>query len=414
MAVSPEDFFRFAGRYPGLLVALFERSRAIDEVDLRALIERHAPDTAPSVETIYAHLFDFGFLQAAPGADLVFELSGPVRGLLAWLLKRQQLATAEVVMGYVERLGTLTSEIDEALASGRAHAIAQPLEEVDHTLDSIRDMAEANFEAITTQTSELRSRREELRARVRFEIVNRIWEQVLEPLGQLIEVGGALDGRLEELAAVLARAVEHGGLPRSTRRAMQRTGARLVRARRIAGDRHREAVAEIAPLYKQLRADSRLLDGASTLLRRLWEGGASALDVAARLGLVSWRPYGLISDDRLLARFVSLQGYEPAEEVEIAAGPPPVERRFLLREEVADALAAAGTVDDVLAFMSQRWPEHSLAELLRAYGWVYRGDFGRAEVPSGAGERRYRIAQTTVAAWPLRFQAAPPPATGAP
>ncbi|QDG52114.1 hypothetical protein FIV42_15590 [Persicimonas caeni] len=413
MTVSPEDFFRFASKYPRLLVALFERSRAIDEVDLRALIERHASQAAPSLETIYTQLFDYGFLQEAPGADLIFELSGPVRSLLAWLLKRQQLATAEVVMGYVKRLGQLTAEIDQALDSGRAHALSQPIEEADHTLDSIRDMAEANFEAITTQASNLRSQRDQIRARERFEIVNRVWEQVLVPLGQLIEVGGALDVSLNKLAGVLARAPELSGLPRPTRRALQRTGARLVRTRRIAGDRHREAIAEIAPLYKRLRADSRLLDGASALLRRLWAQGASGLDVDERLALVSWRPYGLVSDDRLLARFVSLQGYEPEEEVEIAAAPPPVEHRFLLREEVADALAASGTIDDVLAFMSRHWPDHGLAELLRAYGWVYRGDFGSVDVPEDAGERQYRVGDTTVTAWPLRYQAEHLPTGGA-
>lgn len=230
MAITIEDFFRFGSKYPRLLGALFEVTDAVDAVALRALIARHVDDDAPSGETIEEQLLAYGILERAPYADTAFELRPEVRDLLAWILKRQELATADVIRGYLGQLSELMKELQAALDKTDWPGVLHPLDDLDRTLEKIRAHAQGNFESIATQVQELQSERKEMTPQQRFEIINRIWNRTLVPLRDLIDDRGQIEQRFDRLNRTL---VDVGGgefAPKAVQRRASHTRARLARA----------------------------------------------------------------------------------------------------------------------------------------------------------------------------------------
>lgn len=410
MAITIQDFFRFGNSYPQLLAALFDETDALDDIQLRALIGRHVDPGAPSHDTIKAQLLTYGVLEQAPYADSAYELRGEVRDLLGWILKRQELATADVIRGYLGQLARLMKEVRAAMSAPDWPATLQAMKELDRTLEKIRTHARSNFDSIATSVQTLQSERKGMTPRARFQVINRIWEQVLAPLRDLIDDRGSIEQRFDRLTLMLNELAAGEAAPAAVRRHATNTRARLVRTRRALSHCHDRAVREVEPLYKELRADSMLLEGASRLLKTLRQHGKSALELDKNLALEGWRPRGLISDDLLEARIAALQGYAPQHDAMLAEPPVAIVYHPLSRDEVRSALTQACPIEDVFDFVLAQWPTHSLSDQLRVFGWIHRGDFGpsdRLDMPSSAGEsgeREYLAGATTICAWPVALK----------
>lgn len=405
MAITVHDFFRFGSDYSALLSAIFDRDAPVDRVELRSLIQRYVDEDAPTYETIETQLLEFGFLDRTPESDSVYELRTEIRDLLAYLLKRQEIATAEVIRGYLAELATLTNEIRTAFESDEFGDVLPALRDLDRTLEKIRSHARGNFETITSRVQEIQADRKQLSARQKFEQINRLWHRALVPLRDLMDDRGQIEQRAEHINRVLADIEKDDVVvPAGVRRSASSTRSRLARARRALSERHDAAVREVKPLYEQLRADSMMLEGASRMLDTVRRHGAPSIDLDARMALEGWRPRGLFSDDHLAARFAALRDYAPPAKVELSSPPPPVDFDPLRRDEVRERLERACPVDDVLSWVIDAWPDRSPSEILKIYGWIHRGDFGQVGPLADLDERVYRVGGIEMYAWPLAME----------
>ena len=408
MAITVHDFFRFGSNYSSLLSALFDRNAPVDRVELRSLINRHVDDDAPTPETIEAQLLEFGFLDRAPDASTTFELRTEVRELLAYLLKRQEIATAEVIRGYLGELSGLTEEIREAFETAEYGDALPALGDLDRTLEKIRSHGEGNFETITSRVQEIQAARKQLSAREKFEQINRLWHRALVPLRDLMDDRGQIEHRFDHINRVLVDVEADDAVPAGIRRSAASSRARLARARRVLSDRHDAAVREVQPLYERLRADSRMLEGAARMLEELRRFGPSSLAIDERMSLVGWRPSGLMSDDHLAARMADLHDYEPPQNVTLSSPPPPVEFDPVRRSDIRERLERDCPVDDVLAWVIDAWPERSASDVLRIFGWIHRGDFGPSRPRPSLEERAYAIDDVDLYAWPVTLERVAP------
>lgn len=412
MAITVEDFFKFGSRYSRLLAVLFEMDEAVDRVRLQATIQRHVGERAASVETIEEQLVAYGILEAAPYSDAAFELQVEVRDLIAWLLKRQEVATAEVIRGYLGQLAELISELDIALRDEDWADLLGPLGELERTLEKIRAHAQGNFNSIATRVQDLQGARKQMTARERFKVINRIWEKMLVPLRHLIDDRGQIEARFDRLSRILIELTSADMAPEGIRRRASYSRARLARTRRELSQSHQNAVREVEPLYRELRADSQMLEGAARMLKSLRQYGSASLGIEQRFPLEGWRPRGLLSDEHLEARMAALRGYKPQPEAILAAPPPVIENHPISRDEVRRALAQTCPIEDVFAFVLARWPDRRLSELLRVFGWIHRGDFGPIppvdegfdEGDSDGEERVYLSGESRIYAWPIRLE----------
>ncbi|MGH7435955.1 MAG: hypothetical protein ACRENE_09800, partial [Polyangiaceae bacterium] len=176
-AVAPQTFLRFAAEYTDLLVAIFER-REVDETELVSLIGRHRREGDPAVDHIQRQLQDLGCMQRAPHSDSVYELSRPVADMLAWLLKRQQLSSAEILRAYIDELSDVGNEIDRAIHDGDVNGAVLAVDDAERTAERVRSLSDGNRESILTEAQHLRSLGEATAVQ-RFQVVRRLWERYL-------------------------------------------------------------------------------------------------------------------------------------------------------------------------------------------------------------------------------------------
>lgn len=406
MAINIRDFFRFGSNYPRLLRALFEESGEIDDIRLLGLIRRYVDDDAPSSQTIQAQLLAYGIMGPSPWAETIYEMGVEVRNLLAWLLKRQDLATAEVIRGYLEQLQGLRRELEETLVEEDWAGLEYPLADLERVLEQLRSYGRGNFESIATQVQDLQGGMAEMEPRERFRVINRIWQRFLVPLREVIDDRGLMTERLDFLDQLLVELCSNEGVPAPLRRRATWARSRLRRTRRELGECHVQAVREVEPLYEQLRAENLILQGASRLLKELRVSGESGLSamMSQRFRLEGWRLRGLISDDHLGARMIILRGYEPSVDIMLPEAPAPVDWSPLQRAEIRGSLLEACPISDVFGFVVQEWSHRSLSELLRVYGWIHRGDFGPCERREGVEEQTYFVGDKVVFAWPMTLE----------
>jgi hypothetical protein len=400
MAIAAQTFFRFLAENTELVMTVFDRG-TIDEAELMGLILRHRTQGQPAPDTIRRQIEELGILEPAAHADASLEVSQPVVELLSWLTRRQRLSGAVVLRAYLEVIEAKGRELDEAVRAGDSSAAALALRELDSNIGKVRELSDGNRASVVTEAQTLRATTGGVSAVDRFTTVRRLWERHLQPLRELVSVQGEMERLLDRLQGTLdegeRRFLAHGALHQG----IGRTAARLARMRRDAADDHHAAVTEVAPLYERLRRDSRWLVGASVILARVRAEGAAPLRLSQRLGLTGWRTRYLMSDDKLRARFAYLANYEPKPPTAIGVAPPPPQLPIISQGELRASLAGAVPIEDVLAFILERWPEHGLTAHLRAFGLITGGTFGKAEVSAAAGARVYVVQRGSLEAWPV-------------
>jgi len=308
-----------------------------------------------------------------------------------------------VLQAYLGDLERMSAALDGAVRAGDVATAALALRDGEALVERLRQLAEGNRDAILTESQTLRSQGPDVSVVHRFETVRWLWERYLEPMRQLVDVRGEMEQRLDRVRAILAegeqRFLAHGPV----QRAFARLIARLARMRRTTAEAHHAAVVEIAPLYEQLRRDSRWVLGASAALGRIRTEGAGALDLDRQMGLVGWRPRFLMADAQLRSRLLALVGYQPGGPTTITAPEPLAPILLIPREALYAVLAAQVPVPDVLELILAHWPQHTLATQIRAFGLVACGGFGPVAV-AGSGPRRYPIPGGCVEAWPLALE----------
>jgi len=400
MATSPNQFLRFLADNTDLVTTLFDRGE-VDEAELLSLIARQRSDTDPAVEHLRRQIEEFGIIEAAAHADATFELSQPVVELLAWLTRRQRLSSATVLRAYLDDIGSSGRELADAVSAGDPSAAALALRDLDKLVERVRALSDGNRESVVSEAQEIRSATDELSAVDRFTTVRRLWERHLEPLRQLVVVEGEMELLLDRLRSTLddgeQRFLAHGPVQRGFSRSL----ARLARMRRAAFDDHHAAIVEVAPLYERLRRDSRWLLGASRALARTRMEGTAALRFDQRMGLTGWRTRYLMSDEKLKARLRGLVGYEPHRPPPLAEAPPPPDLPIITRSQLREAVDEAVPIDDVLAFVLERWPDYVLSAQLGAFGHITGGAFGPVVPAPGATSRMYPVPRGSIEAWPL-------------
>ncbi|MBL8841989.1 MAG: hypothetical protein JNL90_10750 [Planctomycetes bacterium] len=402
MAVSPSAFFRFLGENTALVLAIGERGD-VDDAELLSLAGRHRSEVQASPAHLSQQIKDLGIVERAAHADARYELARPVTDIVDWLTKRQRLSSATVLRAYLADLASVGQELDQSIQGGNPSTATLALRDADGLVERVRQLSGNNRDSIVTEAQLLRSTKSTISSVDRFEAVRRLWERYLEPLRQLVEIQGEMEGRLDRLDVMLTegerRFLAHG----TVQQAIVHTAARLARMRSAAHEDHHAAIVEVAPLYDRLQRESRWARGASRALQLLRAQGPSALDLDRRMGLTGWRTRSLLSDDKLRARLAGLVGYTSEDTILIGASPPPVVVPLIARDELRDALHAAAPVEDVLAFILTRWPGHSLGAQLRAFGHVAAGAFGRVLVRDDAQARIYEVTAGRLEAWPLAF-----------
>ncbi len=408
MAITPASFFAFAAEHVELLKDVFYRTReqrGLAEAELLGLIRRHAKPGAPAAFHHLERLQELGFVETVPDATAHYSLTAVFSALLAQVLQEYRTTSVEIIQGYLAAFDALAQEIEGGVAAGASGGarVVRALLELEHNIERLRQDSRANRNAILAEVMRTKANREHETARQRYTRINWLWTRYMLPMRDIIDTRKAMDGALDALDRVLLDAARGFANDGAVARTLAGIDARVLRLRRCVIEDYRESLAELAPLYEELRRDSAFARGASLALERLGRHGLGGLRLESRLAICSWQLQGLFDNASMRQCLQDIRGYRPAV-------PVPLTRPALCaqREDRLDGVAFDAAVDaalpipDALDWLISRFGHQAPLTILRGYGRMRSGHFGRVGFTRTA--RDYPLQTATLHACPMRVE----------
>lgn len=401
MPVSPYHFFRIGKKYHEVLEEMHGETSSISR--FRRLIDRHGPDETDP-EFAREQLEEHNFLQIVEGKERAYRLAPHVENVLGTLLKKRRESVASELRGILEALQTYKDKLSDAFERHDTSKTRRTLRDIEGVIADVRGHTRDNLESIKTRVETLTEERREMSTQERFERVNELWTDIIEPLETLIEVDAPFEQHLDQLETLLREGNERFPGNNRLRRRFESVRVQLTSMRQELLASHRDARGEVKPLYEQLRKESELTRGAAAALKTVRHEGAEALNVESKVAPSGWKKRNLLADEKLRSYIATVADYEPSEDVVLAESPDRQEVPLLRRDTLEEALEGRAPVSDVLAYLFDRWPDKPLDVLLRAYGWIYRGEFGPVVRLEEASRRSYVHDEAAVEARPIALE----------
>lgn len=400
MAVtSPQTFFRFAAEHHTLLCELYYKRDGLPEAEVFSLIRRHADTQSPGAAYMRDRLLELGILEPSPEATAQFEMTRPVASLLGYLLREYRLTSIEVIRSYFTTIDNLASELGEAVDKGNSDLLVRSNGDVEEHVERMRHDSHNNREKVIADVIRVKTNRERLPPRQRYEIINRLWTRYIVPLRDIIDTEKSMDSALARLTRVYVDARMQFPADGLVQQVIRGGEARVKRLRRDVLDDFNETIREVTPLYEELRQETAIARGASHALERVIRNGLSSLNLPVAMGICNWRQRGLFSDLALEAYLFDLQGYEPSVPEPLSATTSTEKQSHVGAKQFEKAVQDALPIADAFEWLIQAYPEASPETVLRLYGRLHTGRYGRTSFRDTPGE--YRLKNIKLSSHPM-------------
>jgi len=400
---SPQQFFRFAADYAGLLEDLYRARDGLTEADVYALIRRYADPGAPAAAHVFKRLQELSILETAPEATARFELTRPFAGLMRFLLRQYRLTSVTVIQSYFTALSEQTAQLWKAQQENNPDQWMRVALELTEHLETMRHDSRSNRNGVIATVMQLKTATERLTPLARYNEVNRLWQTYIIPLRDMIDSRQVLDATLTRTRQVLGEATVMLGTAEAViARRVENIQARLVRLRRDVLNDFEESLREITPLYEELRRENAIARGASAVIEQMMREGVRPASLARALAIPNWQMQGQFSDSALEAHTARLAAYEPKPPAPLAApsGLPPPDTFDM---PAFDRMAAeAVPIPDALQWLTATYPDQPAGLILRLYGRLHTRRYGLTDF--AASSRLYPLRGRRLRAYPMTIR----------
>jgi hypothetical protein len=405
MKVNPQTFFSFCAAHVALLRELTRYDTELSDSEISRLIRSHSSAHEELPETTWRRLRELQILIPTEPGSASYLLAEPVRRLLSYLLDESNPATPEMIRGYITSLETMSRQLVRAIDRDDITGVALAFTEVNITLRRIHADLEETQRGIQSEIAAFKTAQQPISVRDKFRRIVHWMERYVGPMIEIVRADGPLRGAFDEIERLLRLAREqalfndHPALERNLR------FLRLLRSHALrVFDQCRK---EIEPLYQSLRRGSFIAEGAALALDRLQTEGISnwGNDPVIAIFTLRWQTVPGDQAIGLALRRVIEHPPEaaPALPLQIEGDTPPALLRRLWIDSLPGAVQAALPLEDLLAWLIDRYPNSSTAELLSgftslAFAGEMNATFTRETV------REYVIIDGTLHGHPLRLE----------
>jgi len=403
-------FFRLAHRHYEVLKALFGVRAGMQEAAFRARLAESVQSARPGY--VFRQLQTHRLVTTRRGETASVVLTPFLRQLFGTFRREQVLSTPTPLRAYLDRLEELVDRLEQAGAqAGDAHQ-QRVLTAIDAEVDQIQMLSRSHRDAVLNRVMQLRADPDAHSVRERFEIINELLGDYVNPLRAIVQSEGAFEIRFERLEEGLGAAQEDAPAASERRRhiTLLRHRLRSVRAQVLAN--FEAAYRETMRLYQTQQRNSALLEGTAALLKRVHHDGPEALEALDPAAPVSFAFRTPFWDEGLRAFLEEMAGYTPPDPAPLPVSTPTPPLPPQPQDALVEAACAAAPIPDALAWVLERLDVSTPRRVLRAYRLLLQSPELRATF--GTERRCYHLPSEAVQihAVPVRLtvadEAAPP------
>jgi len=342
-------------------------------------------------------------LPSAPGSSL-YLLADPVGRLLTYLFDEANPATPEMVQGYIASLEALGRRLVRAIEADDVAFVGLAFTEINTSLRRIHADLEETQRAVQNEVAAFKVNRQRVSVLERYNRIVYWMDRFVQPMIDIVRPDGPMAATFEETERLLRSAREQSLL--NDHPALEHNLRYLRLVRQHALHVFQECRKELHPLYESLRRSSFIAAGAALALERLQREGIDEWASRLVVGLCQIRVQNVPGDAAIAIalRRVIQHPPEPAPTISLDQSPevPAALIHRLWLDNLPTELDQALPVEDLLAWLSRRYPGKSTSELVGGFGRLIFHDTFKATF-ADSPEKEYPTADGSLRGTPLRL-----------
>lgn len=381
MSTNPQRTLQLAAEYYGLLADLSTRGESVSLGDLRSLLQKYNSDDSRPPDKVAGYLEQYGLFEKSADSDSSWEVPHVIGEFLRHLSMRQRLSAPGMLGPIIEEIVRLTEDLRLAFEIADIDRVRLASNSIKQALDAARGLSHTNSQAIMNEVMRIKTKEDRRTLRERYLFITHLHEKHLSPLGALVEVGGEMERRANELIAV----VRHGSASMPDDPFVPELTSKIISSVRRLKDEawadFHSSLREVTPLFRQIRRDHMLAVSISRQLDRVAREGAKGLDDAVgRLQIARWRADNIFNSYALedylagVANYVANPDPGPLASLSDSVAP-----QVLDTTEVIEKLLAAGEQGDLLAWIVRTFDAYPDQQLLQAFHGISSSSDFRCE-----------------------------------
>ena len=388
-----------------ILERIADKQLVMSVYDMRDLLAKYLPKEERPVQTILALLEECGILERSADSDAEWEMAHAFGHFFRHLSSRQRLSAPGILVSILDDISYQTGELQKDIVGKSAETVLARCNEVKDRLDEVRHVSESRHAAVIHEVMKIKARTDKRSVHERYAFISDMYLHHLEPLRSIVDPGGEMDKRLNELLLVIKQGLVDLSSDPRVPEILLRLRAVVVRLERETLSHFSAAFKEVLPLYNQLRRDARLARAVSKQLDTISRDGCGVLAklLQENMPISRWRAESLFSSGSMedyLSRVSECVHSVPEPLITMAVSGASA-NRYIDPYELLDRINESKPIKDTLRWLFDTFPGKTEHAVLAAYQEILQNDI---EYGFGSAMTSHVVDVATYHYFPLRIE----------
>lgn len=367
MLISLQEAASFLQTHHAVFDELWRRREdTLTDFELLSIIGAAQKEATPAY--LLSQLKKMRFLVEAEAHAGAWEFAPPFARWVEHLQQMTRPVSSAVVQGRLTALEHFLTAFSAAAAKGDLAEGRDILGDARRGFQQLTEDLGQTRAAIANVVREVKSEHRSQGALERFRRINRLWNDYLRPMTQLLDPAGNLEVICSGWERQLALSLEQRFLP--DHRIAERIEREMQVLRVALRQSFRECRNELEPLHASLRRDSLWAEGAARILAQIEREGVANSPLAASLPISTFRFVGQISSAALEASAARWRDIsEPPGVIDFGGTATPMDSQALedILADIEAMPARSFPVDDLLAWLAREHGARGFYPVIQAF-----------------------------------------------
>jgi len=376
--MNPAKSLSIASSFWPILERMADTQSLVSVHDMRDLLAKYLPKEERSPQMVLAQMEEYGILEISAESNSEWEMVHAFGEFFRHLSSRQRLSSPGILVSILEDISYQTEELLKAITSKSPDVILARCREVKDRLDEVRHVSESRHAAVIHEVMKIKARTDKRSVHERYAFISDMYEHHIVPLRSIIDPGGEMDKRLNELLLVIKQGLTDLSSDPHVPEMLARLRTTVIRLERETLAHFSAAFKEVLPLYNQLRRDAQLARAVSKQLDALSRDGCDPLSklLQEQMPISRWRAESLFSsgamENYLSSVSESIQ-FEPEPLVTTSAFGASA-NRYIDPFDLLDRVNESKPIKDTLRWLFDTYPDKTEHSVLAAYQELLQND----------------------------------------
>ena len=367
----PKKILAVASTYWPILERIADKKMLLTAYEMRDLLAQYLPKEQITAANVLLQLEECGILEKSATSESEWEMIHAFSEFFRHISNRQKLSSPGILKSIIEDLSYLSNELKSMIEEKKTDMVISRCNEIKERMDNIRQISETRHAAVINETMKIKAQTDSRTVRQRYAFISELYEHHIEPLMAIIDTGGLLNIKLNELLYIIKAGLAAYENNPHVPEILHRIKSNIIRLENETLAHFQSAFKEVLPLYRQSRHDIRLAQAVTRHLDALSRDNTGKLAnlINEKIPIAQWKSEDLFSTWAMEGYLFSISEYVATkpEPITLKSSPKSARNRYVDPYTLNEAMEEAMPIKDLLVWLFDTYPENSEDEILLMY-----------------------------------------------